>query len=161
MPTTTPTRRAEDNAEAVPAAKGGSRTRLLLIALPVVLLLAAAFFLLGPGSGGDAAADAEHAAPEPGEVLALDPITMNLADGRLLKVGLALQLPVAGGGHGGGEVNGSMALDEAISYLGTFGYDRLVVPAEREKIKAELSARVAERYHDEVMSVYFTQFVMQ
>lgn len=139
-----------------PAPSGGGKKKKLLIAGPLVVALVAGwFFLLGPG-GGPAAEEAE-AAPEPGEVLALEPITMNLADGRLLKLGLALQLPL----EAGEEVSGSVALDEAISFLGEHSYDQLAAPTARDTAKVELSKRVAKRYHDEVLEVYFTEFVMQ
>jgi flagellar FliL protein len=149
----TKTKDAPPVTEEAPVAPGSKR-KLLLIAGPVVLaLLAAWFFLLGPGSGPSSA---QAAVKKPGEVLALEPITMNLADGRLLKVGLALQLP-----EGAHEISGSVALDEAISFLGAHSYAQLAPPAARQKAKQELSHRVAERYHGEVMEVYFTEFVMQ
>lgn len=152
MPTT---KAAEPEAEPV-AAASGKKKRILIIAVALVAVAGAWFMLMGPGSGDDA----EAKEPVPGAVVALEPITMNLADGRLLKVGLALQLPLESGGHGS-ELTGSVALDEAISFLGGHTYAQLVVPAEREKAKAELSKRVAERYHSEVLEVYFTEFVMQ
>ena len=152
MPTMTTARPEEVPA---PAAKRDRKKLLLLAALPV-LALVAWFLLLGPGSGKGEA----EGLPVPGEVLQLEPITMNLADGRLLKVGLALQLKEgAGGGHG--PVNGSMALDEAITFLGEHTYDQLAQPAARATAKAELSKRVSKRYHSDVMEVYFTEFVMQ
>jgi flagellar FliL protein len=139
------------------APSGGGRKKKLLIAGPLVVALVAGwFFLLGPG-GGSAEPEVE-AAPEPGEVLALEPITMNLSDGRLLKLGLALQLPLEPSGH---EVSGSVALDEAISFLGEHSYDQLSAPTARDTAKLELSKRVAERYHHDVLEVYFTEFVMQ
>lgn len=138
-------------------AAGGKKKKLLLLAAPVVALVAAWFFLLGPGAGQQEAVAKE---PEPGEVMELEPITMNLADGRLLKVGLSLQFVVPDG-EAHGEPSGSQALDEAISFLGAHTYDQLVSPAGREAAKSELSKRVAKRYHDEVIAVYFTEFVMQ
>ncbi len=147
-----PAAEAEDGAKAAPGKK-----KLALLALPVVALLAGWFFLLGPGAGSGEAVAKE---PEPGEVLELEPITMNLADGRLLKVGLSLQFIVPDGElHG--EPSGSKALDEAITFLGSHTYDQLVAPAGREAAKGELSKRVSDRYHHEVMAVYFTEFVMQ
>ncbi len=148
-------------AETAPPAKGGKK-KLVMIVVPVLLALVAAWYVvLGPGSGAGAAE--EPAKPVPGEVLALEPITMNLADGRLLKVGLALQLPLeppaGGGGHG--EFSGSVALDEAIAFLGEHTYDQLAAPAARQAAKKELSHRVNERYHHGVLEVYFTEFVMQ
>lgn len=147
-----------ETAEATPKGK----KKLVMIAVPVLLAVVAAwYFVLGPGSGGSAAE--EKPKPEHGEVVALDPITMNLADGRLLKVGLALQLPLeppaGGGGHG--EFSGSVALDETIAFLGEHTYAQLAAPAARQEAKKELSHRVAERYHHGVLEVYFTEFVMQ
>jgi flagellar FliL protein len=148
-------------AETAEAAKKGKKG-LVMIVVPVLLVVVAAwYFVLGPGSGGSAAEEKPKKA-ELGEVVALDPITMNLADGRLLKVGLALQLPLeppAGSGHG--EFSGSVALDEAIAFLGEHTYDQLAAPAARQEAKKELSHRVNERYHHGVLEVYFTEFVMQ
>jgi flagellar FliL protein len=146
-------------AETADAAKGGKK-KLVVVVVPVLLAVVAAwYFVLGPGSGGSSA---QEKPVEHGEVVALDPITMNLADGRLLKVGLALQLPLeppAGSGHG--EFSGSVALDEAIAFLGEHTYDQLAAPAARQAAKKELSHRVNERYHSGVLEVYFTEFVMQ
>jgi flagellar FliL protein len=140
------------------AADSGKKKKILIIAVALIAVAGAWFMLMGPGSGKG---EAEAAEPVPGEVVALEPITMNLADGRLLKVGLALQLPLESGGGHGGELNGSVALDEAISFLGEHTYAQLAVPEGRQKAKAELSKRVYERYHHEVLEVYFTEFVMQ
>jgi flagellar FliL protein len=146
-------------AESAAGGKGGTK-RLVMIVVPVLLVVVAAwYFVLGPGSGGSAAEEKPEV--ELGEVVALEPITMNLADGRLLKVGLALQLPLepASGGHG--EFSGSVALDEAIAFLGEHTYDQLAAPAARQEAKKQLSHRVSERYHHDVLEVYFTEFVMQ
>ncbi len=146
-------------AESAAPAKGG-RTKLVVILVPVLLAVVAAwYFVLGPGSGGSAAEEKPEEV-ELGEVVALDPITMNLADGRLLKVGLALQLPLEPESGGHGEFSGSVALDEAIAFLGEHTYDQLAAPAARHAAKTELSRRVSERYHLVVLDVYFTEFVM-
>ena len=143
--------------EQVQEAAGG-RKKLLMIAVPLVAVVAGWYFLMGPAAAGDG----EHEAPkkpEAGEVVSLEPITMNLADGRLLKVGLALQVVAKpSSGHG---VTGAVALDEAIAYLGGRTYNELVSPEARQAAKDELSKRVAERYHHDVIEVYFTEFVMQ
>lgn len=152
MPATTAP--AAEKEAAAPSAK--SRNKLVLIAAPLLALALAWYLLLGPGSGSDEDA---HAEPVAGEVVPLEAITMNLADGRLLKVGIALQLA-----EGVGEehpISGSIALDETITFLGEHTYTQLAAPAERAKAKAALSKRVAERYHSEVLEVYFTEFVMQ
>ena len=144
-------------AETAEAPKG--KKKLVMIVVPVLLALVAAwYFVLGPGSGGSEAEE-KPKEPELGEVVALEPITMNLADGRLLKVGLALQLPLEPASEH--EVTGSVALDEAIAFLGEHTYDQLAKPAARQEAKTELSHRVAERYHEDVLGIYFTEFVMQ
>jgi flagellar FliL protein len=147
-------KQGEDEAQEV---AGGGRRKLLLIAVPLIALVAGWYLLLGPGSGsGEPEVPKE---PEAGEVLSLEPITMNLADGRLLKLGLALQVVAdPSSGHG---VTGAVALDEAIAYLGGQTYDQLVSPEARQAAKDELSRRVSERYHHDVIEVYFTEFVMQ
>ena len=142
-------------------------------------LLGGGFFLGGKGGAGTAVAAApppaaEEQAEETGDhgpVQDLEPITLNLADGRFLKVGLALQMAevAEGGGEGEGaeEVPAAKALDIAITLLGSYTMDELADPDEREKVKHELSELVAEAYVDAetgertVTKVYFTEFVMQ
>lgn len=149
----------EDDA---PEAKGRSK---LVPAVVVVLVLAAGGYFLTSGSGGDAAAGetVEEPAPVPGEVVALDPVTLNLADGRFLKVGIALQLVEGAAAVDAAGVAGfaAPALDEAISVLGERTYGELVAPGGRDAVKQVLSERVAARYEGAVISVYFTEFVMQ
>ena len=152
------TKKASEDSTEAQAPKAGGRKKLLLVAAPLVGAVLGWYVLLGPASSSEPAVAKE---PEPGAVLSLEPITMNLADGRLLKVGLALQVVAEPSGGGHGEVTGAVALDEAIAYLGGRTYAELVEPAGRQAAKEELSKRVAERYHSDVLEVYFTEFVMQ
>lgn len=139
-----------------------SRKKTLIIAALVVLVLVGGYLFT---SGGAEAADAADAPEEiePGEVVALDPITLNLADGRFLKVGLALQLVDGVALPPAAEIPGyaAPALDEAISLLGAMTYADLVAPGGRDASKQTLSERIAARYDGDVMSVYFTELVMQ
>jgi flagellar protein FliL len=153
------------------------KSRNLLPAIIIAVALLGAGALMGGKGGGSAAAsdttaESTTTTVAEGPVVALEPITLNLADGRFLKVGLALQLSAeagaasGGGGHGGGEAEDptahwAKALDEAITVFGTATYDHLIHPEGREAVKTELSHRVEERYHGEVLGVYFTEFVMQ
>lgn len=145
-----------DTAEEKP--KKGKK-KLLLVMLLVVLLGggAAGYLVLGP-SGGKAAAAATKPKPEPGAVVTLDPIDINLAGGHFLKVGLALQLTKDAGAE---EPNGSRALDLAITEFSGASMAKLAKAPEREKAKADLLEKLKEAYEDKVMDVYFTQFVMQ
>jgi flagellar basal body-associated protein FliL len=100
--------------------------------------------------------------PVPSGVVKLDPITLNLADGRYLKLGLGLQLdstedvtkfPDTDGG--------SEALDQAISILGAKSYVDLSTPEARAAVKDDLSLAVSKAYDGHVIQVFFTEFVMQ
>ena len=132
------------------------KKKILLIAGPLVVVLAAGWFFVGPGKGKGAA---EKLAPIPGAVVALEPLTLNLADGRLLRLGLALQMEKTS--EKDKDFSGAMALDEAITLLGARTFAQLSAPGGREKAKAELSTRVVERYKHGVLGVLFTEFLMQ
>jgi flagellar FliL protein len=119
--------------------KKGGMGKIVMIA-PLVLLLAAAgwFFFL---RGGDAEAKTLPA-PEPGEVLTVDPITINLAGGHFLKVGMGLQ--VVKGAHEA--PSSAKALDLAISQFSGKTIAELSTSEGREKNKAELTARIKLAY---------------
>ncbi len=147
------------------------------LAIPAVALLLGVF--VGPKllAGGGAEASAETTTTTaPGPVVTLESITLNLTDGHLLKVGLALQISAgwleehgaaAEGGHGG-EADDTdptrgyaRALDAAIGVFSTRGMDQLLQPEGREAARAELAAHLAEAYHGEIEGVYLYEFVMQ
>ncbi len=79
------------------------KRRTLLVVVLVVLALAAGawWFMIRPAGADEPA--------EPGEVLQLESIQVNLADGHYLKIGVALQAV-----EGAEEVEGSKALDATI-----------------------------------------------
>ncbi|MGR7025402.1 flagellar basal body-associated FliL family protein [Geodermatophilus sp. URMC 62] len=142
------------------AAGGGKKKLLVVLAALLVAAGAGAYFFLFAGSG-------EAAAEEPvaGEVLALDPVTVNLAGGGYLKIGISLQTTedAASGGHGGGGVDGSKALDLLIS---TYSQAQPAdVTGAREALKESLEHQIVEAYTDEgvemVMGVYLTEYVTQ
>lgn len=145
--------------EAVDAPAPRSR-RTLLIAIVLVVLLAGggAAYLLTRGSGHEA-----PTAPKPGAVVDLEPLTLNLADGRFLKVGLSLQMsadaPAAHGSEPG--VNGAKARDAAIGIFGQRNYQQLLSPKGRAAALSALDTEVRKRYDGEVLQVYLTEFVMQ
>jgi flagellar FliL protein len=132
-----------------------------------VALLGAAVLLRGgkgtpPAPQVEAAASAQKAHFDPAQVVALNPITLNLADGRFLKLGLALQLdPDTPLPPGDASAFGAPALDEAITVFGTHTVEDLSVPGAREQAKQELAEKVGTLYDHHVVGVYLTQFVMQ
>ena len=140
--------------------KGGKKKLLLILAVVLLAGAGAAYFFLF--SGGTAAAEE----PVPGEVLELEPVAVNLAGGGYLKVGVALQLPLAEGGsnHDVSTPNGAKATDLVIS---TFAQAQPAdVTGAREALKESLEAKIVEAYTSEdgvkgVLSIYYTEYVTQ
>jgi flagellar protein FliL len=132
--------------------KGGKKKLILIIAPILVIVLAAgAWFLFFRFSGTK-----EEPPPEPGAVVALDTITVNLAGGHFLKVGLALQPTIDA--H---EVSGEKALDAAINLYSGMTIEEISSTEGRNHTKEELITEVKELYEGEVYDLYFTEFVYQ
>jgi flagellar FliL protein len=132
---------AKDKEEAEEAdAAGGGKKKLVIIFIPILLLLAGAgwFLVLKPDKSGVPEALPE---PKPGAVVALDSITLNLAGGHFLKLGMAIQ-PTASAV----EVDGSKALDLAIGEFSQLTITELSTTAGRNRAKAELIARIKLAY---------------
>lgn len=136
-----------------PAKATGNRKKLMAVAVVLVVAAVAAWFFLLRDDGASAAAPE----PVPGEVLALDPLSINLADGRYLRVGIALQL-VEKPKHA---LEGSKALDLTISTLSGREVTALTDPKQRDAIKVELEGKIEQAYDEDVMGIYFTEFVTQ
>jgi flagellar protein FliL len=143
--------------------KAGGKKKLLLVLAVVVLAAAgAAYFFLFASSG-------EAEAEEPvssGTFVPLEPVAVNLAGGGYLKIGVSLELTeegAAGGGHGGGGLDGSKAKDLVIS---TFSQaDPADVTGARDALKAALQEKIIAAYaqdgHELVMGIYYTEYVTQ
>lgn len=134
-------------AEEEAGTEGGRKKLVLLLVLALVAVGAAWWFLLRPSGGAE---------PEPGEVLAMDPVQVNLADGHYLSIGIGLQL-VEGAAH----ADGSKALDATIDLFSGRDAGELVRAKTRHALKEQLMEELDHRYHGEVLDVYFTQFVTQ
>ncbi|WP_183093922.1 flagellar basal body-associated FliL family protein [Nocardioides stalactiti] len=142
----------EEKASAPPTK---SKKKLMIIAVVVLLLGGGGgyWFFLKPAP--------EPGPPEPGTVLPLEPIQINLAEGHYLRLGLSLQLTVAAEEGGHGEFDGSKALDAAIEIFSGRDVAELAKGGERAKLKKELMHELEEDYHGDVMDVYFTEFVTE
>lgn len=143
-----------------PAPKKG-RKKLVVLVLLLGLLLggggAAYWFLLAPKD--DAAAEAApEPAPEPGTVLVVDSISINLAGGHYLRLGMGLQLTKDVGEE---EPDTARALDLAIALFSQRSVEEVSDPTQRAALKSELVHQLDEAYEGEVMDVYFTDFVTQ
>jgi flagellar FliL protein len=132
-------------------APGGGRKKLVVIVVALLAVGAAAyFFVLKPKPDG------KKEKPVAGEVIALEPRQVNLEGGHYLKLGLALQ-----GTAEAHELEGSKALDAAISLFSGRSIEEVSRPAELKHLKEELQKELEHLYHGDVMDVYFTDFVTQ
>jgi flagellar FliL protein len=140
--------------EAGDTPRGGGRKKLLVIVAAVLLILAAGYlFVLKPRGDKPGAAPK----PVPGAVVKLDDITVNLAGGHFLKIGLSLQATA----DAGEDVSGAKALDAAIDLFSNRTIKDLATREGRDSAKAALVKRVSELYDGKVYDVYFTDYVMQ
>jgi flagellar basal body-associated protein FliL len=137
--------------------------------IAAIALAAIAYkFVLAPKPKAEVPTDAAAAEEiAEGAVVSLPELTLNLADTgtvRYLRVGIALILEegVASSGEGGFEEELPIASDVAVDVLSTKTYAELSAPGAKQEVKAELSEKMREAYHDEkVARVIFTSFVMQ
>jgi len=139
--------------------KKSKRKRLLVLLVALLAVATGGYMFLGHGKAK------KPGPPEPGAVVALDPITINLDAGHYLRVGLALQLakdktlsndpnttdPAAAGAR---------ADDEAISVFGGESVANLTGTA-RDRLKIALLNQIKSDYAGAVIDLYFTEFVMQ
>ena len=149
MTTTNPTPQTRTAEADETTTRRGGRKKLILVLVVLLTIGGAAYwFLLKPAEAREA--------PEPGEVVRLDPIQVNLTAGNYLKIGIALQLTAEAE-----EADGSKALDATIALFSNRPMAQLTRPDVRAELKKELEKELKELYHGEVMGVYFTDFVTQ
>jgi len=139
------------NASASPsdAPPKSAKRKLLIVALVGVLLAAM-------GIGGFLQTNSGPKDPEPGEVLALEPVQLNLAGGSYLRVGIALQLTAVAE-----EPEGSRALDATIAKFSGLPLSEVNDPVRRSELKKELEEELIELYEGDVMGMYLVDFVTQ
>jgi flagellar FliL protein len=130
---------------------------LIIAAVAVLAIAGAAYFFLLKPSGGASATPAPTPKPVPGKVLAIDAISVNLADGHYLRLGLGLQLtidtteaPAPG-----------PALDLAIALYSGHSVAEVADPTQRAAFKAQLLTELETAYEGKVMDVYLTDYVTQ
>lgn len=149
-----------------PAGEPRKRSRTLLVVLLVVVLLgggAAWWFLMGPGAQEETAEEPPAAVGtdgrpvgEPGEVLTTEAISINLANGHYLRIGLGLQLSADAE-----EVSTAKALDATISLFSGRPVGEVTELESRDALKEQLLHTLWEIYDGDVLDVYFTDFVTQ
>ena len=156
-------KKGKDKDKGKSGGKGKGKSVRLIGVLIVIASVAAYWFLMGPGAGaGDenAVTPGGEAEYELGEVLVVEPISINLEGGHYLRLGLGLQL-TADGGHSGTPVSSAQALDAAIALFSGRSTEELADLKTRDVLKAELTETLKELYDEQVVGVYYTDFVTQ
>jgi flagellar protein FliL len=163
--------RKRKDAEAGGDEEQRSGGRLKLVVAAVVLVAAGAGIgakVLGGGATPASATGPTTTTTEPhGPVTTVDSITVNLADGRFLKLGLAFEV-----GHDEQYPPADVEVDEytkgfareidaSIMVLSTFTFEQLVAPDGKVMAKRALVDRLAEVSDGAVRDVLFHEFVMQ
>ncbi|MDX6495873.1 MAG: flagellar protein FliL [Gaiellales bacterium] len=132
----------------------------------MLFMIIGAVLMLGGGAGGGYFIFAPKGPPPPpvaGKVIPLDSITVNLANGHFLKIGLALQATA----DAAEAPDGSKAKDLMIAQFSNKPVAELSSEKARDHQKEQLKDKIVKAYTDEaggtkmVMDIYFTEFVMQ
>lgn len=148
---------------------GGSKLKLIIGA--VVLVVVGAVLggkVLGGGGGAASAGPVTTTTEPPGMVTTLDPITLNLVDGRFLKVGIGFEVHhdevYPDPDHAAADsltIGFAREIDAAIEIFGTFSYEDLIAPTGKTNVKRMLLDEVQRISDGAIRDVFFTQFVMQ
>jgi flagellar FliL protein len=105
-------------------------------------------------------AGAAVAPPKPGPLVEPDAVTVNLAGGHYLRIGIALQFSIKVSKTA--PPDGSAALDQTITYLTGQQAAPLETPAGLAAVKAALTPLIAKAYPtDPLLEVLITSFVIQ
>lgn len=96
--------------------------------------------------------------PVAGDIVTIDPTTLNLADGHYLKVGVAVQLIEGKATKDTFQI--SKAQEITINTFTNLSVQSLS-NKNRSKLKDDLAKAIKKAYPDEIYTVYLTQFVTQ
>lgn len=173
-------KKAEEGSEESEADGGkGGGGKMMPAAMISLALVAAGYFVGGRGGGAAPAAEATVItviAPEPevGEIINLDPININLADGHYLRVAISIGMAAphqesgeaAAAGHGEAAATETTeptapAADLVLSTFAGKTIEELSTLEGRVAARDHLQEGLKEFYGEEVLTVFFTEFVMQ
>ena len=144
--------------------KGGKSN--LVPALVLAAGLAAGGYFMGGGGGAAAPVDAEvveEPEPEvlPGETVEVESMSLNLAGGHYLKIGVAVQLVEGISAEEFHLHEVPKIRDLIIATAGGRDMEELSTAAGREALKAELLRGAQELHEEEVYDLFLTELVMQ
>lgn len=148
---------------------GGGRLKVVVGAVALVAIgVLAGGKVLGGSASPAAATESTTTTTEPdGPITTVESITVNLADGRFLKLGLAFEVhhdaeyPPADVEVDEYTKGFAREIDASIMVLSAFTYDQLVAPDGKAGAKAALLERLQEVSDDAIRDVLFHEFVMQ
>lgn len=149
--------------------RGGGKLKLLVgIAVLVAIGVFAGGKVLGGPAAPASATESTTTTTEPdGPITTVESITVNLADGRFLKLGLAFEVhhdakyPPPGVEVDEYTKGFAREIDASIMVLSGFSYDQLVAPDGKVGAKAALLERLRQVSDDAIRDVLFHEFVMQ
>lgn len=133
---------------------GKKKSKKKIIVLAVVFLMLAAvakFTVLAPS------APAHEGKPEPGVVVPMEEMTLNLAGGHYLRIKLALQT-VEGAPE---ELDTSEAAQAVIEEFSDRPTAELTGDVARQKAKVALLAKLQKIYPKQILDVIYTEYYMQ
>jgi len=160
-------KKAADGDEAKGGKGGKGKTLAMGAVLAIGLLGGLKGFVLSGGKAAAASGASTTTTTKPGPIVTLDPITVNIAGDRFLKIGLGIQLSGKLASQPAPKDSNdptkgfARALDLTIETFGGHSYESLVTPVGRAAAKEELAKKLEAAYPEEVEGVYFTDFVMQ
>lgn len=148
------------------APKGRSN---LLPALVLAAGVAAGGYFMGGGNSTSAAdPTVVTAPPEAGEMVQLDPMTLNLAEGRFLRVGVAFRMTEDFESEEGDDgafrfspQDQGRLRDQLIAMFSGRDGSQLVTSDQLDATKDELLERANALFNGQAIEVYLTDFVMQ
>jgi flagellar FliL protein len=167
-----PDKKSDDEKSSEKSKSGGSK-KIIISGVICVALIAAGlamsreFLATAPPVAEGAGAADDEVKPEHvvGSVVALDPININLAGGRYLRIAVALGLDAhveLVDSHGKAvELRTAPASDIVLSTFSGMEMMELATIEGREKAKQHLEESLVPFYGEDVVAVYFTEFVMQ
>lgn len=152
---------AKKKDESTEEKSGGGKKKLIIIAVAVAVagFGAKTFLLKSP----DAEAKPKKEKPVAGEVVDGGSLTVNLTDKGYARVGFGLVLNALEGEHGAEVVNGQLPImkDAAIAEISKRTSAELLASKGKEHLKKELTKAAHEIYHEAVIQVVLTEFIVQ